>query len=100
MLPVMSSWSMVLKRSEVIRELCIKPLGITVTDAAKALGISRKTLSELLNGHANITTDMAIRLSIAFDTTPEGWLTQQMQYDLWQAEKKRKEMKVERLLAA
>ncbi len=85
---------------EVIRELCIKPLGITITDAAKALGISRKTLSELLNGHANITTDMAIRLSIAFDTTAESWLTQQMQYDLWLAEKKRKEMKVERLLAA
>ena len=100
MLSVISLWSMVLKRSEVIRELCIKPLGITVTDAAKALGISRKTLSELLNGHANITTDMAIRLSIAFDTTPESWLTQQMQYDLWLAEKKRKEMKVERLLAA
>ncbi|HEX2770111.1 MAG TPA: HigA family addiction module antitoxin [Geobacteraceae bacterium] len=55
-------------------------------------GVSRKILSEFLNGHANITTDMAIRHSIAFDTTPQSWLTQQMQYDLWQAEKKRKEM--------
>jgi addiction module HigA family antidote len=85
---------------EVLRELCIKPLGVTVTDAAKALGVSRKTLSELLNGHGSITPEMAIRLSIAFDTTPESWLTQQMQYDLWQAEQKRKELKVERLLAA
>jgi len=85
---------------EVIRELCIAPLGVTVTDAAKALGVSRKTLSELLNGHASITPEMAIRLSIAFDTTPESWLTQQMHYDLWQAEQKRKELKVERLLAA
>jgi len=82
---------------EVIRELCIKPLGITVTDAAKALGVSRKTLSEL---HGSVTPEMAIRLSIAFDTTPESWLTQQMQYDLWQVEQKRKGLKVERLLAA
>ena len=85
---------------EVIREFCVKPLGITVTDAAKALGVSRKTLSELLNGHAGITPEMAIRLSIAFDTTPESWLTQQMQYDLWLAEQKRKGLKVERLMAA
>lgn len=85
---------------EVIREFCIKPLGVTVTDAAKALGVSRKTLSELLNGHAGITPEMAIRLAIAFDTTPESWLTQQMQYDLWRAELKRKELKVERLMAA
>ena len=82
----------------VIRELYIKPLGLTVTDVAKALGISRKALSELLNGHTSITPEMAIRLSIAFDTTPESWLTQQMQYDLAKAEKKRGELKVERLV--
>ena len=68
---------------EVIREFCIKPLGITVTDATKALGVSRKTLSELLNGHCSITPEMAIRLSITFDPTSESWLTQQMQFDLW-----------------
>ena len=85
---------------EVIREFCIKLLGITVTYAAKALGVSWKTLSELLDGHGNITPEMAIRHFIAIDTTPESWLTQQMQYDLWQAEQKRKELKVERLLAA
>lgn len=85
---------------EVIRELCLEPLGISVTDAAKALGVSRKTLSAILNGRAGISPDMAVRLSIAFDTTAESWLNQQMQYDLWNAEQHRKEMKVERLTAA
>jgi addiction module HigA family antidote len=82
---------------EVIRELCIKPLGLTITDAAKALGISRKTLSELLNGRTGITTEMAIRLSIAFDTTPESWLTQQMQYDLSKAETIKGQLNVSRI---
>ena len=85
---------------EVIRELCLEPLGITVTDAARALGVSRKTLSELLNGKAGISPEMALRLSISFDTTPESWLTQQMHYDLWQAQKKAKKLKVEKLQAA
>jgi len=85
---------------EVIRELCLEPLGITVTAAAKALGVSRKALSELLNGKTGISPEMALRLSIAFDTTPESWLTQQMQYDLWQAEKKRKSLQVEKLTMA
>jgi len=83
---------------EVIRELCLEPLGITVTAAAKALGIARKTLSQLLNGKSGITPDMAIRLSIAFNTTPESWLDQQMQYDLWKAGLKKKP-KVRRLAA-
>lgn len=82
---------------EVIRELCMKPLGLTVTETAEALGISRKALSELLNGHTGISPEMAIRLSIAFDTTPESWLTQQMQYDLWQLKQSRKSLKVKHL---
>jgi addiction module HigA family antidote len=85
---------------EVIRELCLEPLGITVTDAAKALGVSRKALSELLNGKTGISPEMALRLSIAFDTTPESWLTQQMHFDLWQAEQKRKKLHVEKLTPA
>ena len=85
---------------EVIRELCIKPLGVTVTEAAKALGISRKALSELLNGHTGVSPEMAVRLSIAFDTTPESWLTQQMQYDLWQLKQSRKSLKVKHLKKA
>ncbi|MCK5913310.1 MAG: HigA family addiction module antidote protein [Desulfuromusa sp.] len=85
---------------EVIRELCLDPLGVTVTAAARSLGVSRKTLSELINGKSGISSEMAVRLSIAFDTTPESWLTQQMHYDLWHAEQKRLELKVERIAAA
>lgn len=83
---------------EVIRELCIKPLGLTVTKAAKALGITRKTLSELLNGHSRISPEMAIRLSIAFKTSAESWINQQAKYDLWLAEKNRDQLKVQCLV--
>ena len=85
---------------EVLKELCLEPLGVTVTDAAKALGVSRKTLSMVVNGRAGISPEMAIRLSIAFDTSAESWLNQQIQFDLWQAEQHRSELKVERLSAA
>ena len=69
---------------ETVRELCLEPLGLTVTDAAKGLGVSRKTLSSLLNGRFGISPEMAIRLSKAFGGSPESWLIQQAQYDLWQ----------------
>lgn len=84
---------------EILRALCLEPLGLTVTRAAQALGVSRKTLSAILNGRANITPEMAVRLSIAFDTTAASWLDQQMQYDLWHAEKRRKSLKVLKLAA-
>ena len=63
--------------------------------------MSRKTVSEILNGRAGISPEMAIRLAIAFNTTPESWLAQQAQYDLWRANKKRKalEKKVKSLAA-
>jgi antitoxin HigA-1 len=79
---------------EVIRELCIEPLGITITEAARALGVTRKTLSELLNGHSRISPEMAIRLSIAFKTSAESWINQQAQYDLWLAERNRSKLQV------
>ncbi|MGA2439732.1 MAG: HigA family addiction module antitoxin [Tepidisphaeraceae bacterium] len=79
---------------EVIRELCLVPLGLSVTRAAKALGVTRKSLSELLNGRSGVSPEMAIRLSIAFKTTPESWLSQQMQYDLWKALAKLKKLRV------
>jgi addiction module HigA family antidote len=85
---------------EIIRELCLEPLGVSVTEAAKALGVSRKTLSAILNGRAGISPEMAVRLSIAFDTSAESWMNQQAQFDLWNAEQHRKELKVERLVAA
>jgi len=75
------------------------PLGLSVTDTAKALGVSRKTLSSVLNGRAGISPEMAVRLSIAFDTSAESWLNQQVQYDLWQAEKRRKSLRVARIAA-
>ena len=85
---------------EIIRELCLEPLGLSVTETAESLGVSRKTLSSILNGRAGISPEMAIRLSIAFDTSPESWLNQQSQYDLWQAEQNRDSLKVRRLSAA
>ncbi len=84
---------------EVLKELCFEPMEITVTEAAKALGVSRKTLSAILNGRAGISPEMAVRLSIAFDTTAESWLNQQVQYDLWQAERNRKKLRVKCLAA-
>ena len=69
---------------EIIRDQCLEPLGLTVTAAAKGLGVTRKTLSELLNGHSGVSPEMAIRLSKAFGGAPETWLRLQMQYDLWQ----------------
>lgn len=84
---------------EILRSLCLEPLGISVTDAAQALGVSRKTLSSILNGRAGISPEMAVRLSIAFDTTAESWLNQQTQFDLWHAEQSRKRLRVARLAA-
>jgi antitoxin HigA-1 len=68
---------------EIIRELCLEPLGLTVTAAANGLGVTRKAFSELLNGHSGISPEMAIRLSKAFGGSPESWLRQQNLYDLW-----------------
>jgi antitoxin HigA-1 len=85
---------------EVIRELYLEPLGVSVTAAAKALGVSRKHFSQLLNGHMGISPEMAIRLSIAFGTSAESWLRQQMYYDLWHAEQGRSNLHVEKLTAA
>ena len=70
---------------EVIRELCIEPLNLTVTKAAEGLGVTRKTFSALLNGRAGISPEMAIRISKAFGGSAESWMIQQAQYDLWQA---------------
>jgi addiction module HigA family antidote len=85
---------------EVIKALCLDPMGLSVTDAAKALGVSRKTLSSIVNGRAGISPEMAVRLSLAFNTTAESWLNQQVQYDLWHVERRRKKLRVRRLCAA
>ena len=67
---------------EIIKQLCLEPLGLTVTETAKALGVSRKTLSSIINGKAGISPEMAVRLSIAFNPSSESWINQQSQYDL------------------
>ena len=84
----------------VIRRQCLEPLGLSVTEAAKGLGVSRNTLSMLLNGRLGISPEMAIRLSRGFGGSPESWLHQQMQYDLWQARQREGKIKVRKFEAA
>lgn len=85
---------------EVLRALCLEPLGLTVTEAAEALGVSRKTLSAILNGRAGISPEMAVRLSLAFGTSPEVWLNHQARYDLWKLTREGRRPRVRRLHAA
>ena len=84
---------------EIIKSLCLETLGVSVTEAAKALHVSRKTLSAILNGRAGISPEMAVRLSIAFGTSAESWLNPQTEYDLWHAEQHRGELRVKKLAA-
>jgi len=70
---------------EVLWEDVIKPLGITITEAAQDLGISRKTLSELIHGKCGLTPEMAVRIAKATNTSPESWLAMQTKLDLWNA---------------
>jgi len=76
----------------VLRE-CVEPLGLTVTNAAKALGVTRNTLSELVNGKRGISPEMAVRLSRVFGGSEQGWLVQQAQYDLAQVRRGRIKLK-------
>ena len=82
---------------EIIREECLEPLALSVTAAAAGLGVTRKALSELLNGRSGVSPEMAIRLSKAFGSSAETWLRLQLQYDLWQAEQRADALHVQRL---
>ena len=82
---------------EVLNEDVIKPLGLTVTEAAKRLGVTRKTLSTLLNCRASLSPDMAVRVAKATNTSPESWMYMQAKLDLWNAT--RKSLKVQELKA-
>jgi addiction module HigA family antidote len=84
---------------EIIREDCIVPLGLTVTAAAKGLGVSRQSLTELLSGRTGVSADMAIRLEKAGWSTAGAWLRVQAQYDLWQARQREGDIRVERFTA-
>lgn len=75
---------------EIIKRLCLEPLGVSVTEAAQVLDVSRKTLSAILNARAGVSPEMAVRLSMAFGTSDESWLNHQTQYDLWHAVLRRK----------
>jgi addiction module HigA family antidote len=79
---------------QVLKDLYLQPLKLTITETAKALDVTRKTLSELINGRFGISPVMALKLSKAFKTTPKIWLNMQHEYDLWQAVKKTKLSKV------
>lgn len=81
----------------IVRQECLEPLGLSVTDAAKALGISRNALSELINEKRGISPEMAIRLEKAFGSSADTWLRLQTAYDLAQAMKKADKIKVQRL---
>ena len=85
---------------EIVREECLDPLGLTVTRAAEGLGVTRQALSDLVNGHAGVSVEMALRLSKAFGSTPETWLGIQMAYDLWQARERADALTVERFTPA
>jgi len=77
----------------VVLRQCIDPLGLTITDAASALGVTRTTLSELVNGNRGISPEMAVRLSQVFGGSAESWLTQQAHYELAQVRSGRIKLK-------
>ena len=79
----------------IVRRQCLQPLGLSVTRAAEGLGVTRQALSDLVNERRGISTEMAIRLSKAFGSTPETWLGMQMAYDLWQARERSEQIEVE-----
>ena len=77
---------------QMVKSLCLDPLGLSVTEAAKILNISRPTLSKLINGRIGISPEMAVRLSIVFNTSAELWINLQAGYDLWLANKHRQKL--------
>ena len=81
---------------EVIREACLKPLGLTVTEAAAGLGVTRKALSDLVNGHSGVSPDMAVRLEKAGWGTADSWLQMQLNRGLWEARERAAKIKVKR----
>ena len=73
---------------QIVRLQCLSPNGLSVADGARVLGVTRQALNNLVNGHAGISPEMALRLSKAFGTSPETWLQHQLEYDLAQAKKR------------
>lgn len=84
----------------IVREDCLKPLGLSVTEGARRLGVGRQTLSNLVNEKASVSVEMAYRLSKAFGSTPETWLGMQLAFDLAQSRDLERTIRVERIVAA
>ena len=82
-----------------VRRECLEPLGLTVTEGARALGVTRQALNNLVNGKSGISPEMAIRLDKAFGGGAETWLQMQMNYDLWHAKQRARRIKVKRMVA-
>ena len=82
---------------ETVRYDCLEPLGLTVTEGAKALGVTRQALNNLVNGKSGISPEMAIRLSKAFGSSPETWLKMQLDYGLAQARQRGEKIQVKRV---
>ncbi|MGB3287901.1 MAG: HigA family addiction module antitoxin [Burkholderiaceae bacterium] len=80
---------------ELLYDLWLEPLSLSITDAAKHLNVSRKTLSEIVNGRASVSSEMAMRLEIAFGKSAKSWLGHQAEYDLWQLKPKVNDLGVE-----
>jgi len=85
---------------EILRELWLKPLTLSITETARRLGVSRKTLSEIVNGRAAISAEMALRLELAFGKSAQSWLGHQAAWDLWQVQARAKSLGVERIARA
>lgn len=83
----------------IVREDCLKPLGMSVTEGARRLGVGRQTLSNLVNERASISIEMAYRLSKAFGSTPETWLGMQLAFDLARSRHLERTIEVERIAA-
>ena len=85
---------------ELIKGLWLDPMGVNITDAAQAMGVSRKTLSKIVNGRGRVTPEIALRLSMALGSSAESWLGHQAAYDLWEVEQHKDELRVVPLFAS
>ena len=78
---------------KVLNELWLEPMGLTLTEAAVRLGVSRKTISKIINGHGPVTPEMSLRLEIVFGSSAQAWMNMQTAYDLWQMSGLRKTLR-------
>jgi len=83
---------------EILNDLWLQPLGLSITSAAQGLDVSRKTLSEIVNGKSAISPEMAMRLELAFGKSAQSWLAHQASYDLWQIDQRRSDLHVTPLM--